>query len=97
MTPAQNSRLIVTKAVLWFLVGVAAVVTVVRFARGLGVTTALTDATPWGMWVGFDVMGGVALAAGGFVLAATVYIFRRERYHACLLYTSDAADDSVLV
>ncbi|MGD8897969.1 MAG: Ni/Fe-hydrogenase cytochrome b subunit, partial [Acidobacteriota bacterium] len=82
MTPAQNPRLIVTKAVLWFLVGVAAVVAVVRFARGLGVTTALTDATPWGMWVGFDVMGGVALAAGGFVVAATVYIFRRERYHA---------------
>jgi Ni/Fe-hydrogenase subunit HybB-like protein len=82
VTPAQNPRLIVTKAVLWFLVGVAAVVAVVRFARGLGVTTALTDATPWGMWVGFDVMGGVALAAGGFVVAATVYIFRRERYHA---------------
>ena len=40
MTPAQNSRLIVTKAVLWFLVGVAAVVTVVRFVLGLGVTTA---------------------------------------------------------
>jgi Ni/Fe-hydrogenase subunit HybB-like protein len=59
-------------------------VTVVRFARGLGVTTALTDANPWGMWVGFDVMGGVALAAGGFVLAATVYIFRRERYHAII-------------
>ena len=73
-----------TKAVLWFLVGVAAVVTVVRFARGLGVTTALTDATPWGMWVGFDVMGGVALAAGGFVVAATVYIFRRERYHVII-------------
>ena len=84
MTPAQNTRLIVTKAVLWFLVGVAAVVTVVRFARGLGVTTALTDANPWGMWVGFDVMGGVALAAGGFVLAATVYIFRREHYHAII-------------
>jgi Ni/Fe-hydrogenase subunit HybB-like protein len=81
VTPAQNPRLIVTKAVLWFLVGVAAVVAVVRYARGLGLTTDLTDATPWGMWVGFDVMGGVALAAGGFVLAATVYIFNRERYH----------------
>jgi Ni/Fe-hydrogenase subunit HybB-like protein len=72
---------IVTKAVLWFLVGVAAVVAVVRYAVGLGPMTALTDATPWGMWVGFDVMGGVALAAGGFVLAATVYIFGREGYH----------------
>jgi len=84
VTPAQNPRVIVTKTVLWFLVGVAAVVAVVRFARGLGVTTALTDANPWGMWVGFDVMGGVALAAGGFVLAATVYIFRREHYHVII-------------
>jgi Ni/Fe-hydrogenase subunit HybB-like protein len=81
VTPAQNSRLIVTKAVLWFLVGVAAVVAVVRFVLGLGLTTALSDATPWGMWVGFDVIGGVAMAAGGFVIAGTVYIFGRERYH----------------
>jgi Ni/Fe-hydrogenase subunit HybB-like protein len=82
VTPAQNPRLIVTKAVLWFLVGVATAVTVVRYVLGLGLMTDLTDATPWGMWVGFDVMGGVALAAGGFVVAATVYIFGRERYHA---------------
>lgn len=81
MRSAQPSRLIVTKAVLWLLVGVAAVVAVVRFARGLALTTALSDATPWGIWIGFDVLGGVALAAGGFVIAATVYIFGRERYH----------------
>jgi Ni/Fe-hydrogenase subunit HybB-like protein len=81
MTPAPNSRLIVTKAVLWFAVGVAAVVAVVRYTLGLGLLTALSDATPWGMWVGFDVLGGVALAAGGFVIAATVHVFGRERYH----------------
>jgi len=78
---ATNSRLIATKAVLWFLVGAAAVVVGVRFTLGLGLTTALSDATPWGLWIGFDVLSGVALAAGGFVLAATVYIFGRERYH----------------
>ena len=32
----------------------------------IGATTALTDLTPWGFWIGFDVMGGVALAAGDF-------------------------------
>ena len=36
----------------------------------------------WGLWVGFDVMGGVALAAGGFIVTAAVYIFRLERLHA---------------
>lgn len=75
-------RVLATKAVLWFILGGAAILAIARFARGLGNTTALTDLTPWGFWVGFDVMGGVALAAGGFVVAATVYVFRLEKYHA---------------
>jgi Ni/Fe-hydrogenase subunit HybB-like protein len=75
-------RLLAVKAILWFLVGGALALAAVRFARGLGATTALTDLTPWGFWIGFDVMGGVALAAGGFVVAATVYVFHLDRYHA---------------
>ncbi|MBC8424648.1 Ni/Fe-hydrogenase cytochrome b subunit [bacterium] len=78
---ANNNRLIAVKSVLWFLIGAAMLIVAVRYVRGLGLTTALTDTTPWGMWIGFDVMAGVALAAGGFVLAATVYIFGRDRYH----------------
>lgn len=74
-------RLLATKAALWFAVGGAAALAAVRLVRGLGATTALTDLTPWGFWIGFDVMGGVALAAGGFVVAATVYVFHLERYH----------------
>ena len=69
------------KAVLWLIVGFLAVVTVARFRSGLGSTTNLSDAAPWGLWIAFDVMAGVALAAGGFVLAATVHIFHLERYH----------------
>jgi len=76
----MNTRLTILKTVLWSLMGALAVVTVARFVRGLGATTALSDATPWGFWIAFDVMSGVALAAGGFVLAATVYIFGREKY-----------------
>jgi Ni/Fe-hydrogenase subunit HybB-like protein len=76
----MNRRLVVLKTVLWGLVGVLAAVTVVRFTRGLGAVTDLSDAAPWGLWIGFDVMAGVALAAGGFVLAGTVYIFGLERY-----------------
>ncbi|MBW1688795.1 MAG: polysulfide reductase NrfD, partial [Deltaproteobacteria bacterium] len=58
------------------------VVSIARFGRGLGATTGLSDVTPWGFWIAFDVMAGVALAAGGFTLAATVYIFRIERYRS---------------
>jgi len=52
-----------------------------RFIQGLGATTNLTDQYPWGLWVAFDVICGVALAAGGFTTAAVVYIFWGEKYH----------------
>lgn len=70
------------KFVLWSALGLAAAVTVARFLFGLGATTNLSDANPWGFWIGFDVMGGVALAAGGFIVTATVYIFKLERFHS---------------
>lgn len=70
------------KLVLWILAGLATAVACSRFVFGLGSTTNLSDATPWGLWIGFDVMSGVALAAGGFIVTATVYVFRLERFHA---------------
>lgn len=76
----MNRRLVAVKTVLWTIMGVLAVVSLARFSRGLGAVTNLSDATPWGLWIAFDVMAGVALAAGGFTLAATVYIFGLTRY-----------------
>ena len=70
-----------TKTILWILTGIAAAVGVTRFIFGLGATTNLTDATPWGVWIGFDVMAGVALAGGGFVMTAIFYVFKREKFH----------------
>ncbi|HPI21250.1 MAG TPA: Ni/Fe-hydrogenase cytochrome b subunit [Candidatus Kapabacteria bacterium] len=69
------------KLLLWVVLGVSAAVGITRFLFGLGVTTNLTDNTPWGFWIGFDVMGGVALAAGGFVIAAVNYIFGKKEMH----------------
>ena len=63
------------KLVLWMLVGLGAAVATARFLFGLGATTHLSDTTPWGLWVGFDVMSGVALAAGGFVVTASGLYF----------------------
>ena len=40
----------------------------------------MNDAFPWGMWIGFDMLCGVALAAGGFVLAGTVHVFGLKKY-----------------
>jgi len=70
------------KFILWLVTGLAAAVAAARYLYGLGAATNLSDAYAWGMWIGFDVMGGVALAAGGFILTATVYIFKLERFHA---------------
>lgn len=69
------------KIILWLITGLAAAVALNRFLFGLGVTTNLSDKTPWGLWIGFDVMGGVALAAGGFVITAIFYIMKREEFH----------------
>ncbi len=55
--------------------------TAVRFTRGLGPSTNLSDQFPWGIWIGFDVLCGVMLAAGGFTLTAAVHIFNIKRLH----------------
>lgn len=55
-------------------------VTFVRFTRGLGASTNLSDAFPWGLWIGFDVLCGVGLAAGAFTLTAIVHIFNLRRF-----------------
>ena len=54
--------------------------TVVRFTQGLGASTNLSDQFPWGIWIGFDVLCGVMLAAGGFTLMAAVHIFHIKRF-----------------
>lgn len=59
-------------------------ITALRFTKGLGATTNLTNNTPWGIWIGFDLLVGVALAAGGYVTSAAVYIFGMKRYHSAV-------------
>ncbi len=53
---------------------------IARFTGGIGYVTNLTNARPWGLWVGVDVATGVALAAGGFTTAALAHIFGRHYY-----------------
>jgi Ni/Fe-hydrogenase subunit HybB-like protein len=63
---------------------VGLVIVAIRFTKGLGATTNLSNPYPWGLWIGFDVMCGVALAAGGYVLASTVYLFGLKQYYPLL-------------
>jgi Ni/Fe-hydrogenase subunit HybB-like protein len=55
-------------------------VTALRFTRGLGATTNLSDRFPWGLWIGFDVLCGVGLAAGAFTLTSVVHLFNLRRF-----------------
>jgi len=58
--------------------------TYMRVTGGLGAVTNLSDDFPWGLWIGFDVLCGVGLAAGGFTLVAAVHIFNLEKYKPVL-------------
>ncbi len=55
-------------------------VSFMRFYKGLGATTNLSDRFPWGVWIGFDILCGVGLAAGAFTLMATVHLFHIKKF-----------------
>lgn len=55
-------------------------VLIYRFVYGLGAATNLSQSTPWGLWIGFDMLAGVALAAGGYTIATAVHIFGLKQY-----------------
>ncbi|HKB87309.1 MAG TPA: Ni/Fe-hydrogenase cytochrome b subunit [Ignavibacteriaceae bacterium] len=54
--------------------------TYLRFTGGLQSATNLSDTFPWGLWIGFDILCGVGLAAGGFTLCAVTHIFNIEKF-----------------
>jgi Ni/Fe-hydrogenase subunit HybB-like protein len=56
--------------------------TYVRYLRGLGAVSNMTDQFPWGFWIGFDCLCGVMLAAGGFCIVGAVYLFNVESLHS---------------
>ena len=64
-----------------------AVILFFRFTRGIGAVTNLNQEYPWGIWIGFDVVSGVALAGGAYVITFMVYILHLEKYHAIVRVT----------
>jgi Ni/Fe-hydrogenase subunit HybB-like protein len=63
---------------------VGLILTILRFTKGLGAVTNLDHNNPWGIWIGFDLLCGVALAAGGYVTSASCYIFGLKRFHSAV-------------
>ena len=58
-----------------------------RFTEGLGSVTNLSQQFPWGLWIGFDVVTGVAFAGGSYVITFIVYVMRIEKYHSIVRVT----------
>jgi len=85
--PENNGRgslLTVPNVITGVILVVGLWLTWLRFTGGLGAVTNLDDNNPWGIWIGFDLLCGVALAAGGYTTAAAVEIFHMKKFHAAL-------------
>ena len=77
-------KLTIWRAVLYGFLALGIILGIVRLFLGLGATTNLTDAYPWGLWISFDVLSGAALAAGGFTMAAVIHVFHLKRFEPLL-------------
>lgn len=51
-----------------------------RLIYGLGPATNLSDTYPWGLWISFDILAGIALAAPGLTVGTAVYLFGIKDY-----------------
>ncbi len=58
----------------------AAVILFFRFTRGLGSVIHASQEAPWGLWINFNVITGVAFAGGAYVVTFMVYIMGLEKY-----------------
>jgi Ni/Fe-hydrogenase subunit HybB-like protein len=84
MSRPATFKLTFWKLVFFFLMAGGLYATFIRFTQGLGASTHLSDQFPWGIWVSFDVLCGVMLAAGGFTLTAAVHILNIKRLHSII-------------
>ena len=66
------------------ILGIGVLLTLLRFTFGIGAISNLDDTNPWGIWIAFDLLCGVALAAGGYTTSAACYLFGLKRYHAAV-------------
>jgi Ni/Fe-hydrogenase subunit HybB-like protein len=62
-------------------IGLGVAVMIYRLFFGLGPATNLSDTYPWGLWIGFDILVGIALAAPGLTLGTAVHLFGMKEYH----------------
>lgn len=83
MTARKTGLLSPFNIVAGAIVAVGAYLALTRITSGLagiGATGDAAQSQPWGMLIGFNLLCGVPLSAGGFVIGTAVYIFGMKEY-----------------
>lgn len=68
----------------WIILAIGLIITIIRFTCGIGSVTNLDDYQPWGLWIGFDLLCGVCLAAGGYFTTVAVYVMGMKHFHSAV-------------
>ena len=68
----------------WIILTVGLIITIIRFTQGIGSVTNLDDNQPWGLWIGFDLLCGVCLAAGGYFTTVACYVMGMKHFHSAV-------------
>jgi Ni/Fe-hydrogenase subunit HybB-like protein len=66
------------------IMAVAVILTVVRYAGGIGTVANINNAYPWGWWVGYGIMTMIGLGGVGFTITLLVEVLGVHRYHPLL-------------
>ncbi|MBI5946038.1 MAG: Ni/Fe-hydrogenase cytochrome b subunit [Chloroflexi bacterium] len=82
--PVVKKQVSIGTLILVFLAALGAFAAMFRWVDGFSHVSNLSDSRPWGIWISFDLLVGVPISAGAFVLAATVHIFHIEKYRPIL-------------
>ena len=84
MTRLRFPEISLWRVIVGLIFAAGAWATYLRFVKGFQVATNLSNAQPWGIWVGVATLCGVGLSAGGFAIAGAVYLLGMERYRPVL-------------
>jgi Ni/Fe-hydrogenase subunit HybB-like protein len=84
--PLNLSKILSSPINLMFLLLIAMglVILVMRFVLGIGGVTALDNKNPWGLWISFDLLCGITLAAGGYMTSCAVCLLGLKQFRAAL-------------
>jgi Ni/Fe-hydrogenase subunit HybB-like protein len=81
---AQKQYFTPFNVVAGIIIFVGLIITILRFTKGIGAVTNLDNNNPWGLWIGFDLLCGVSLAAGGYMTSSACYVFGLKKYHSAV-------------